>query len=113
MTNRFCARIRVPRHDTASGPSCRTSAPIQTESTSFGRCRATASAVAIADATTLAGFGNCYNTAGLVGGILLAMIGFLIGAFVAGGALTLWQCAESLDRLVEIAELRGKQGRQG
>jgi hypothetical protein len=58
--------------------------------------------------TTLAGFGKGYNAAGVVGGILLAVIGFLIGAFIAGGALTLLQCSESLDRLVELAELNAK-----
>jgi hypothetical protein len=58
--------------------------------------------------TTLAGFGKGYNAAGTVGGILLAVIGFLIGAFIAGGALTLLQCAESLDRLVQLAEVNAK-----
>jgi hypothetical protein len=58
--------------------------------------------------TTLAGFGKGYNAAGVVGGILLAVIGFLIGAFIAGGALTLLQCAENLDRLVELAELNAQ-----
>jgi hypothetical protein len=58
--------------------------------------------------TTLAGFGKGYNAAGTVGGILLAVIGFLIGAFIAGDALTLLQCAESLDRLVQLAEVNAK-----
>jgi len=56
--------------------------------------------------TTLAGFGKGYNAAGVVGGILLAVIGFLIGAFIAGGALTLLQCSESLDRLAWISTAR-------